>query len=205
MNTEKPYTPPRTTDEVVAENLRRLRDERNLTRDALAAQLTENSDDEWSRWKIVDLEGARSKKTKKPPRPATWADLVALALALEVTIFDPVLPDAGDTQVIVSHRSETEQSKFPDDDSVPEELRGKPKTRTIGYNHRSDRDEMGKLLFGLPGSSLTAENLERIAAKSGYDLDDAVTDIAGMKQGLDRALEALGLITDEQQASKEND
>jgi len=46
-------------DEVVAGNLRLWREHRGMSRDALAEQLSTMTDTEWTRWKIIGLEGAR--------------------------------------------------------------------------------------------------------------------------------------------------
>lgn len=77
-------------NETVASNLRHLREKLGLSRPALAEQLTQRTGEPWSQWRVIDLEGARSATV--PPRPATWPELVALALELKVKVFDLVLP-----------------------------------------------------------------------------------------------------------------
>jgi len=106
----------------------------------------------------------------------TWKDLVAITIALEVTIFDLVLPHPDDeAKVVVARTSRTDQIERSDGTTIP---------RTVAYEHRPRRSELGKLLFGLPGEWLTPEQLEILASRKGFDLADALSDIHNVEEGL---------------------
>lgn len=70
-------------DQVIAENVRRLREERRLSVAQLAARCGVHHQT------IRDYEGARRGGRQ---RPFLWSELVRLCVAFEVTIFDLVLP-----------------------------------------------------------------------------------------------------------------
>lgn len=80
-----------TVDQVVAANIRKLREARQMTRDDLAQQITDLGGEDVSRWRVIDLEGKRSPDT--PPRSATWVELIQLMIVLEVDLPELVLPD----------------------------------------------------------------------------------------------------------------
>ena len=46
-----------TVDQVVAANIRKLREARQMTRDDLAQQITDLGGEDVSRWRVIDLEG----------------------------------------------------------------------------------------------------------------------------------------------------
>jgi hypothetical protein len=129
----KKHTSTVSIDQVVAKNLRRLRDDREWTREDLVKALAPAPGPDWSEWRIIDLEGAR---TGHPPAAARWSELVALCMAMDVTLWDLVLPADSSEKVRVV-------------DSVQEfEIRGKPSAqqsvRDIG------RFQLGERLSGLP-------------------------------------------------------
>ena len=197
MEMNRPDVLTRTIDETVAENLRRTREDRHYTIPELAAKASEISGVEWSKWRIIDLEGARS--VKKPPAAAKWSDLVTLALALKVTIYDLVLPANDVRKVIIAQAKQTEHGEIPDDAHIPERLRGHPTTRTVSYQHRADRDELGRLLFLMPGEYLTEEWLKKAATANSLTLADALADIAEVKEGLDRTAEKITQLVQQQE------
>lgn len=76
-----------TVDEIVAVNLRALREKAGLTREQLARRVDKKATDSWTKWRILDLEGGRDRARK-----VLWSDLILLSRALKVTIFELVLP-----------------------------------------------------------------------------------------------------------------
>lgn len=136
----KDKIPTMSIDDVVAKNLRRLRDDREWTREDLVKVLAAAPGPDWSEWRIIDLEGAR---TGHPPAAARWSELVALCMAMDVTLWDLVLPADSSEKVRVV-------------DSVQEfEIRGKPiaqqSVRDIG------RIQLGEHLSGFPPLLFTEE------------------------------------------------
>jgi hypothetical protein len=186
--------PWKTPDEVVATNLYNLRTDaankgaNSISRRKLADLLDENTGKEWPVQRIIDIEGKRSRT--RAPSPAAWSEIVALALALGVNVYDLVLPSEHQDVITAKSRSKVEVSKLPD---------GGPKTKTVLYVRHSSRDEYAKLLFGLPGDSLTPNNIKRLAAQFNIDIGDAMLDIQSMQAGLDRTLETLDRMREEEE------
>ena len=76
-----------TLDDVIARNMRTLREDRAWTQGELAEWLG------YSRHRVMDLEGANKRR-----RPRfTWETLVALCDVLDCALWDLVLPAEGDT------------------------------------------------------------------------------------------------------------
>ena len=125
-----------TLDEVVAVNLRKLRNQARLTRDQLATRIDKKTDESWTKWRILDLEAGRNRSRK-----VLWSDLVALARALKVTIFDLVLP--------------------PEDRFVS---LGDPLMDALGM--RLSRHLFGKWFFGISGESLTQERIDHMVERA---------------------------------------
>jgi hypothetical protein len=175
----------KTPDEIVARNLYCLRTDEehkganSISRRRFADRLSEQSGEHWPVQRIIDIEGKRSKR--RPPSPATWAELIALAIALQVPVYDLVLP-GEDEDVIVAKASDIE---------VRESADGKKRTKTVSYLHPATRDEFAKLLFVLPASTLTKTMLEKHAALFDEELAGAMLDIQSVKQGLTQALARL--------------
>jgi hypothetical protein len=140
----------KTPDRVVSDNIKKLRDDRNLSRSALAGLLSDNTGTEWSRWRIIDLEGART--ADQVPRPATWSEIVALAIVFDVTVFDLVLPDT-ETAVVVSTHDE------------PFRIGAKDRNAKLLTN--LSREGLAATLFRLPEKYLSVEYLD---ANGGADL-----------------------------------
>jgi hypothetical protein len=129
--------------EVVAKNLRRLRDDREWTREDLVKVLAAAPGPDWSEWRIIDLEGAR---TGHPPAAARWSELVALTIAMDVTLWDLVLPvDPSENVRVVEATQEFE-------------LRGK------SFSQQSVRDigryQLGQRLSGFPPLAFTKGGAE---------------------------------------------
>jgi hypothetical protein len=150
-----------TLDQVVAQNLKRLRADRDWSRNKLASELSSASGSEWSEWRIIDLEGAR---TGHPPASARWAEIVALCLVFDVTIWELVLPvDPKErVRVITSNRHY--------------ELQGKPFTqqsvRDVG------RSQLAERLSGFPARVFTkkgAAAARKILTEEGLILGEIVT------------------------------
>jgi hypothetical protein len=139
-----------TPDEVVADNIRKLRDERDLSRVALARLLSDSIGTDWSRWRIIDLEGARS--ADQVPRPATWSEIIALAVVFDVTVFDLVLPNKDAEVVISTHR---------------EPFRLGEKNRSAMFLNNLSRESLAATLFRLPEKYL---NVEYLKGNGGSDL-----------------------------------
>lgn len=131
-----PETGPLTVDEVVALNLRRVRKLSGLTREDLASRIDSKTADSWSIWRIIDLERGRDRSRK-----VLWSDVVALARALKVTVFDLVLP--------------------PEDRFVTLEP-------PIGGVLQMDipRHVFGKWFFGIPGELLTPTGIEGMVVEA---------------------------------------
>jgi len=177
----KPRAMPQTLDMVTGDNIRRIRDQHRWSRTELAERLSSIIGNEVSAWRLIDLEGARSRT--KPPRAVTWPELVALALAFEVPIYDLVIPAHPDAEVVIA-------AALPDVDTLTRPD-GTITTRSIRHVHRSGRREMLDLLFRVPGKS--------------YELEGAFEDIHHLQEGLERTLETLARLTEEaHDAIKEN-
>jgi hypothetical protein len=129
-----------TIDQVVAKNLRRLRDDRGWTREVFAKRLRLEAGIDLPTWRIVDLEGAR---TGHPPATVRWIELVALCITLDVTLWDLVLPVDPERKVRVARPTQEV------------EARGKKlaqqSVKDIG------RYQFGGLLSGLPAIAFTEE------------------------------------------------
>ena len=125
---------PQTVDQVIAANLRRLRENRGLSRRQLAELLTSLTGEKVADTRIIALEGARG--PGRPLRSATWVELVQLCLALDVELYDLVLPPGGEVvqlpvvDLILDH-PEREQVK-------------------VAVDRTADREELSALIFGMP-------------------------------------------------------
>ena len=146
-----------TIDEVVAHNLRSLREGRGLSRPGLAKQLNATSGGGWNEWRIIDLEGARS--PNRPPRPITWPEIVALSFTLDVTMFEIVLPSDIESAVEISSRVWDVPTDRPRKD-------GKESQQT--YRHSMGTDRFSMTLFRLPAELLTSDKLEKYGERYNY-------------------------------------
>jgi hypothetical protein len=138
-------TPHLTPDEVFAKNLKRLRG--SMSRATLAEGVAAMSRSPWTESTIKDLEGARS--SVRPPRSVRWTELIELAIYFAVPIFELVLPDS-DTMTTIASATDIERRETHD---------GQPKTKTTTVHRWVDLDEMGAVLFRLPGAMLNEETL----------------------------------------------
>jgi len=82
-----------TPDEVIAMNLRDLMEPRDRTRKLVADRLSELLHRNINDWKVMAFEGKRPGRPLKPP---SWSELIALATALNATIYDLTLPPHKD-------------------------------------------------------------------------------------------------------------
>jgi hypothetical protein len=163
MSSEQNETwhPTHTIDGVVAANILRLREEHGLSRAALAKRLTETTGSEWTTWRIIDLEGKRS--PGRPPSPVAWAELVALAVGFDVTIYELVLPADRDDFIEVATPSVTGPGPFGH-------------TLIVSEGHDLDVDRYALMLFRIPRKVLTSERLEASAERLGYEQEVAEID-----------------------------
>jgi hypothetical protein len=176
--TDSPWFHIQSPDEVVATNIRRLRDSMNLSRVQLARKMSDLTGDEWSSWRLIDLEGARS--SDQPPRPSRWHELISLALAFDVTVFELVLPQDADTRTQVSHQS-TQVVLRP----------ATGRTSEVGSTMAIDADRYSQVLFRLPFEIVTSDSLElarenleyvRLAAMIEHSNDEMNKQVDRIKQ-----------------------
>lgn len=146
-----------TVNDVVARNLRRIRESQGLSRKGLANQLNEVAGGSWSEWRIIDLEGARS--PNKPPSPITWAEIVNLAFVLDVTVFEIVMPpDDSPGSVQISNRTWT----LLPGDSEPD---APTHTRAFGI----DADLFSMTLFRLSARLVRSDMLKKAGERLNYE------------------------------------
>jgi transcriptional regulator with XRE-family HTH domain len=141
-----------TLDQVVARNLRRLREGRRWSRRALAEKLTMASDHEWATSRIIDLEGGR---TGKPPASVQWRELVTLCLVFGVELWDVVLPESGEL-VITAGGKKDGSGQF------------------VGNRHVLDAFHLAEILSGMPAEVFASEEQRAVArtmlAKENLDM-----------------------------------
>lgn len=93
-----------TLDEVVSENIRRLRGAqkpKGWSRVKLADRFNKYRPDntrEWNEWRVLDLEGGRPGTASSP---VWWHELVTLCIIFDVLLWDLVLP-TDDREIILS-------------------------------------------------------------------------------------------------------
>jgi hypothetical protein len=187
--------PRKTPDAIVGSNIRRLRKQKEpdaWSQRTLAARLATITGERGWLDRIVRMEGTEEGPSSQKHRPASWPELISLALALETTLFEIVLPEDDVTQVVVARASQVERGELPD---------GRPKTKTTSYVHHSDRDELGRLLFGLPGTYLTVEMMHKLSAMAEAGTADAMLDIRQVEEGLEKALETLAEIKNRREST----
>lgn len=137
-----------TLDQVIAYNVRRLREERGWSRGWLAAYLGVG------RHYVYDLEGGRADRSQ---REFKWSDLVGLCAVFQVTLFDLVLPPEGVIlstdprwigdkwgELIIAHAAAAAGEEIP--------------------NLAFDRAKLGALVFGAPVSPEMVKDLARRVA-----------------------------------------
>jgi hypothetical protein len=145
-----------TVNDVVASNLRTLRESRGLSRSGLVKQLNEVAGDDWTQWRIIDLEGARS--PNKPPSPITWAEIVSLTFVLDVTVFEIVMPpddSPGSVQISIRTWDMLPRALVPDTPTH---------TRAFGI----DANLFSMTLFRLPAELVRSEMLEKAGERLNY-------------------------------------
>jgi len=141
--------------------------------------------------RIVRMEGTKEGPSNQKHRSASWDELISLALALEVTLYELVLPEDDEVQVIVAKASKV--------DPLPDLPDGTARSTEWSYAHYSDRDELSHLLFGLPGSSLTVDNLQKLAEMFHTGATEARIDIEQVQDGLEKALASIEAFKKEQE------
>lgn len=151
-----------TIDEIVARNLRSLREDMELSREGLAKRLNGSGGRRWSAWRIIDLEGARS--PDRPPRPITWPEIVAISFALDVTVFEIVLPRDTETAVAVSSRVWDVPHEPPAED-------GEDSQQT--YRHSMGADLFSRTLFRIPAELATSDRLTEAGMRLNYEASTA--------------------------------
>lgn len=180
MPKPKPWITP---DEVVGANIRRLRNlrEPRWSQQKLADELQSVTGERGWKDRIVRMEGTEFGSTGQKRRSASWAELVSLALALESTIYDLVLPPDDSVEVIVAKTTAVDESHVV----------GQGLGDTHMYVHPSSRDELAKILFAMPAASLTRSNLEEVSRLYPLDIAEAMHDIRDMHGALTRAITAF--------------
>ena len=116
-----------TLDQVIASNVTRLREANRWTMNDLADRLGV------SRHVVLAYEGRRADRGAQ--RPFRWTELVTLCYALEVTLYELVLPADSDTEV--------RDPAFGPLKVLEVVALGWPRRNDLGYG-----------LFGLPGETL---------------------------------------------------
>jgi len=169
----------RTPNQVTAENLKRIRGEHS--RSKLAKELADMTGRPWTESTIKDLEGARS--ADREPRSPRWTELIDLSLYFEIPVFDLILPNSPDTQVVLTRSSTTE-----DHGPLPW---GDRKTKTVGYESRPDLRTLGIMLFRIPGDWLNEEALEKLVESHDVDIASVLHDAKTTAEGLQRTIEKL--------------
>lgn len=153
-------------DEVVAKNLRRIRDRKGWSRKKLAELAAMASADEWPEWRIIDLEGARS---GRPPSSAKWPELVTLSYVLDVTLWELVLPEPG-VQAVVNPIP-------PDEYGVK-----------VGNEYGVSRSLLAERLSGLPARLFEDETALRDAKELLTDRNLSLAFILSQQEKLDREI-----------------
>lgn len=121
----------KTFDQVVAENVRRLRDDEEWSMAELAERLGKKPHD------VLAFEGQRNDRSQRPFR---WTELVELAYVFRVPLFDLVLPDDAETEI---YPEGTALMRLP----LGEVAAGWPR-----------RDDLGYRLFGIGGDLLWSKH-----------------------------------------------
>jgi transcriptional regulator with XRE-family HTH domain len=150
-----------TVDEVIARNVRRVREARGLSVGQLADRLSVG------RHLVYDYERPRPGAEQ---RQFLWSDLVKLCGALQITVFELVLPPTGE-EVDMLGPAVTEL--FP----IAAEVTG-----------QDARSRLGWMLFGVDGNNLNATNLEKLVRlrKQSHDkMVDGINDV--LDEFVDRA------------------
>lgn len=135
-------------NEVVAANVRRVREERGLSVAELAELLAVG------KHRVYDYE--RPRKGEKQREFTLW-DLFSLCVVLETTLFELLLPPEGvevdgvssEDWMVRGARAAGLHETAEDLDSVA---------------HRGDRRNIGRILFGVDGSKLDSTALETLVA-----------------------------------------
>jgi hypothetical protein len=195
--------PKRTPDAVVGANIRRLRGLKTprWTQRALAERLSEITGERGWKDRIVRMEGTELEtypdgspmlSDRQTYRSAKWPELISLALALKTSLYELVLPDDDETQVVVASASRSEETPavLPDGTSFP-------KRSSTSYIHPSDRNELANLLFGVSGNYVTVESLAKLSPYQGSDTAEAVADIQNVQGGLEQMFERMSVQLEE--------
>ena len=118
-----------TPDEVIANNITRIRDKKkDWTQTELAKRLGV------SKHVVLDYEGGRKGRRQRPFR---WSELIELCYLLDVTLYELVLPADRDTRIDVS------ESEALGELPAIEVSLGSPGSKDLGLR-----------LFGVPGDDL---------------------------------------------------
>lgn len=149
-----------TVDEVVASNIKRIREAKGLGRRDLADRLG------------VGLHLARDlerPRAGQPQRAFSWSELVALCQALETNLFDLVLPadirnEAGEVELTADEITVDELDRATDSQLAAA-------ARKVGADEfadmidRPDRAVLGWILFGVDGRKLDPEGFREHVEK----------------------------------------
>jgi len=195
----KPVPKTVTLNDVTAANILRLRtgdpDDDGAprrpaySRKKLAELLTKATGSTWSDWRIIDLEGKRDEA--RPPSPATWPDLVAIATVLDVTIFDLVLPHDRHDYLPPTPAGIEDRELLV---AITEATADIGTKGVLKYWVRADLNKLGKILFRIPGSMLTVDHLDKTAARGSTDeIAEALAQIKEAQEELQAMFEQLGI------------
>jgi transcriptional regulator with XRE-family HTH domain len=145
-------------DQAIAHNVKRIRQDRGLSVAQLAKRL------HVGRHLVYDYERPRPGAQQ---RQFLWSDLVKLCSALQVTLFELVLPPAGVELDTGSTARDWVQELSP----IAGEVTGK-----------DARSRLGWMLFGVDGSHLDSDALATFALLRKRDHDE-------MAEGINRVLD----------------
>lgn len=163
-----------TIDEVIAQNVRRIRKDRGLSIQGLAKVLGVGSH------VVYDYERPRR---GQPQRGFTWADLVGLCFALHTTLFELVLPDEGEVL----------------DDVRPGRLELRARAVEVGADDLAgtidadSRAVLGWALFGFKPSLLAPQSLALLPEKWRGELDRRADVMLSITEEIWKRLDEKGL------------
>ena len=156
-----------TLDEVVAYNIKELRESRGWTPTELAETLTAVLERPYTRFTVYDLEGRRKREIR-------WTELAALCSIFGVSLWRLVLPKEGDevnTRIATGDVTGVDLTDLPSDDP---DLAAIGATKGVVWHAYPSRDDLAWRLFGMNSYTLEAEATQflRTIQEKGLRMDD---------------------------------
>lgn len=145
----------RTLDEVVGDNIKRLRISRHWRAEELAEKLTSVLERPYTRFTVADLEGRRKREIR-------WTELAALCSVFNVALWDLVLPPEGvevDSPVATGGVTGADYTDTPSDD--PELAAIGATKATIWYEYPA-RDDLAWRFFSIDSETLVDGGLQHL-------------------------------------------